>query len=84
MYEINEIFMEQEPIRIVMPDADVFLLNLGKLLTKIDDIYLDIISKRLGITKEEAKELIDKMKVDGVWGKCLKKQIGELRFLCTK
>lgn len=84
MYEINEIFMEQEPIRIVMPDADVFLLNLGKLLTKIDDIYLDIISKRLGITKEEAKELIDKMKVDGVWGKCLKEQIGELRFLCTK
>lgn len=53
--------MEQEPIKIELPDAKDFMKNLEECVAKVNDICLDVISERLGITKEKAKELADKM-----------------------
>lgn len=56
--------MEQEEPRrleLKLPDSDVFLENLEKRLEEIDEKCIEIISERLGITKEEAKELGDKL-----------------------
>lgn len=56
MYE-----MEQEPIRLELQDADVFLKNLEDYVDKVNDKCLEIISERLGITRGEAEELANKM-----------------------
>lgn len=53
--------MEQEPIKIELPDAKDFLKNLEECVAKVNDICLDVISERLGITKEKAKELAVKL-----------------------
>ena len=45
------------PIRLDLPDADVFLKNLEEYIEKVNDICLDVISERLGITKTQAEEL---------------------------
>ncbi len=49
--------MNQEPIKIEFPDADVFLKNLEEYIEKVNDVCLDVISERLGITREQAEEL---------------------------
>ena len=49
--------MKQEPIKIELPDADVFLKNLEEYIEKVNDICLNVISERLGITKTQAEEL---------------------------
>lgn len=49
--------MKQEPIKIELPDADVFLKNLEEYIEKVNDICLDVISERLGITRIQAEEL---------------------------
>lgn len=49
--------MKQEPIKIELPDADVFLKNLEEYIEKVNDICLDVISERLGITRTQAEEL---------------------------
>lgn len=49
--------MKQEPIKIELPDADVFLKNLEEYIEKVNDICLNVISERLGITKAQAEEL---------------------------
>lgn len=49
------------PIRLDFPDADVFLKNLEEYIEKVNDICLDVISERLGITREQAEELAKSM-----------------------
>lgn len=49
--------MKQEPIKIELPDADVFLKNLEEYIDKVNEICLDVISERLGITRTQAEEL---------------------------
>ena len=49
--------MKQEPIKIELPDADVFLKNLEEYIEKVNEICLDVISERLGITRTQAEEL---------------------------
>lgn len=49
--------MKQEPIKIELPDADVFLKNLEEYIEKVNDVCLDVISERLGITRTQAEEL---------------------------
>lgn len=75
--------MEQEPIKLHLPDADVFLKNLEDCVDKVNEKCLEIISERLGITKEEAKELANKMQ-DEAMNEYVNEQVGKLRFLCTK
>lgn len=53
--------MKQEPIKIELPDADVFLKNLEEYVEKVNDVCLDVISERLGITREQAEELAKSM-----------------------
>ena len=53
--------MKQEPIKIELPDADVFLKNLEEYIEKVNDICLNVISERLGITKTQAEELAKSM-----------------------
>lgn len=53
--------MEQEPIKMELPDAKDFMKNLEERLAKVNDVCLDVISERLGITKEDAKELAVKL-----------------------
>lgn len=50
--------MKQEPIKIGLPDADVFLKKLEEYTEKVNDICLDVISERLGITRTQAEELV--------------------------
>lgn len=75
--------MEQEPIKLHLPDADVFLKNLEEGLAKVNDVCLDVISERFGITKEEAEELANKMQ-DEAMCDYMNEQVGKLRFICTK
>lgn len=75
--------MEQEPIKLELPDADVFLKNLEEYIDKVNDVCLGVISERLGITKEEAEELANKMQ-DEAMCDYVNEQIGKLRFLCTE
>lgn len=75
--------MEQEPIKLHLPDADVFLKNLEEGIAKVNDVCLEIISERLGITKEEAEELANKMQ-DEAMCDYMNEQVGKLRFICTK
>lgn len=49
--------IEQEPIKIELPDADVFLEKLEEYIERINDKSLDVISERLGITRTQAEEL---------------------------
>ena len=49
--------IEREPIKIELPDADVFLEKLEEYIEKVNDISLGIISERLGITRTQAEEL---------------------------
>lgn len=68
--------MEQEGphrLELKLPDADVFLENLEKRLEEIDEKCIEIISERLGITKEEAKELGDKLQ-DEAFDEYMKEQ----------
>ncbi len=68
--------MEQEEPRrleLKLPDADVFLENLEKRLEEIDEKCIEIISERLCITKEEAKELGDKLQ-DEAFDEYMKEQ----------
>lgn len=68
--------MEQEEPRrleLKLPDANVFLENLEKRLEEIDEKCIEIISERLGITKEEAKELGDKLQ-DEAFDEYMKEQ----------
>lgn len=74
---------EQEPLRLDLPDADVFLKNFEDYIDKVNVKCLEIISERLGITKEEAEELAEKLQ-DEAWADYMKEQAGKLRFLCTK
>lgn len=53
--------MKQEPIKIELPDADVFLKNLEEYIEKVNDICLDVISERLGITRTQAEELAKRL-----------------------
>lgn len=75
--------MEQEPVKLHVADADVFLKNLEDYLEKVDKKCLEIISERLGITKEEAKELAEEMQDEAI-NEYVNEQVGKLRFLCTK
>lgn len=49
--------MKQEPIKIELPDADEFIRNLEEYIEKVNDVCLDVISERLGITRTQAEEL---------------------------
>lgn len=68
--------MEQEPIKLHLPDSDVFLKNLEEGLAKVNDVCLEIISERLGISKEEAEELANKMQ-DEAMNEYIKEQMSK-------
>lgn len=68
--------MGQEPIKLDLPDADVFLKNLEEYVDKVNNICLEVISERLGITKEEAEELANKIQ-DEAMDEYIKEQISK-------
>lgn len=65
--------MKQEPIKIELPDADVFLKNLEEYIEKVNDICLNVISERLGITKTQAEDLAKRVQ-DEAFDKYIEEQ----------
>ena len=65
--------IKQEPIKIEFPDADVFLKNLEEYIEKVNDISLDVISERLGITRTQAEELANRVQ-DEAFAKYIEEQ----------
>lgn len=73
--------IEQEPIKIKLPDADVFLKNLEEYIERINDKSLDVISERLGITRAQAEELAKRVQ-DEAYVKYIEEQaLKNFRFL---
>lgn len=68
--------MKQEPIKLHLPDADVFLKNLEDYVDKVNDKCLDIISERLDITKEKAKEIAEEIQ-DEAMNEYVKEQMSK-------
>ena len=73
--------IEREPIKIELPDADVFLEKLEEYIEKVNDISLGIISERLGITRTQAEELAKRVQ-DEAYVKYIEEQaLKNFRFL---
>lgn len=73
--------IEQEPIKIELPDADVFLEKLEECIERINDKILDVISERLGITRAQAEELAKSVQ-DDAYAKYIGEQVlKDFRFL---
>lgn len=49
--------MGKRIVKLDIPNANEFIRNLEEYIEKVNDICLDVISERLGITRAQAEEL---------------------------